>query len=52
MKKKKLSPIAEVVKKDIQEFEKEHGNVKYVEGVMKKFGLKERKIKVKQVTYE
>ena len=51
MKKKKISPITKVVKDNIEKFETEYGNVKYTKGVMKKFGLKERVIKVKEITF-
>jgi hypothetical protein len=48
--KKILSPTEEVVNEDIKKFEAKHGNVKYVKGVMNKFGLKERTIRVKEIT--
>jgi len=42
----KQSVIAKSVREDIQAFEKKYGSVKYIPGTMKKFGLKERVIKV------
>jgi hypothetical protein len=52
MKKSKISAITEVVNNNIEKFEAKHGNVKYVKGVMTKFGLKERTIRVKEIIFK
>lgn len=47
-----LSPAEEAMREDIESFEAKNGNIKYAKGVMTKFGLKERTIKVKEITFE
>lgn len=47
-----LSPAEKQYQKDKESFEAQNGTVKYAKGVMNKFGLKERTIKVKEITYE